>query len=109
VSIHYAWTIKRWYDNWASNREAIVAAYGERWYRIWRFFLAWSTIIAEQGNAACFQVVLNKNQDSYDRTRWVKNDSTILGDRAPAGTLVPDKPQTPRWAVDGNGSASAAE
>jgi sphingolipid C9-methyltransferase len=106
VSIHYAWTIKRWYDNWASNREAIVAAYGERWYRIWRFFLAWSTIIAEQGNAACFQVVLNKNSDAYDRTRWVKSEATILGDRAAAGTLVPEKqPPAPRWA-DVNGASA---
>jgi cyclopropane fatty-acyl-phospholipid synthase-like methyltransferase len=72
ISIHYAWTIKRWHDNWLSNKDAVVAAYGERWFRIWHFFLAWSTIIAEQGNAACFQVVLHKNMDAYDRTRWVR-------------------------------------
>jgi cyclopropane fatty-acyl-phospholipid synthase-like methyltransferase len=82
VSIHYSWTIKRWHDNWLSNKDAVIAAYGERWFRIWHFFLVWSTIIAEQGNAACFQVVLNKNLDHYDRTRWVKNRATILGERA---------------------------
>jgi cyclopropane fatty-acyl-phospholipid synthase-like methyltransferase len=82
VSIHYGWTIQRWLDNWISNREAIVAAYGERWFRIWQFFLAWSILIGYQGNAACFQVVLNKNTDTYDRTRWVKNKSVVLGDRA---------------------------
>jgi cyclopropane fatty-acyl-phospholipid synthase-like methyltransferase len=71
VSIHYAWTISRWLDNWEANREAVLANYGERWYRIWRFFLAWSTVIAEQGNAACFQVVSNKNLDRFDRSRWV--------------------------------------
>jgi sphingolipid C9-methyltransferase len=84
VSIHYSWTIRRWHDNWLSNREAIVKTYGERWYRIWHFFLAWSSIIATQGNAACFQVVLNKNLDHYDRTRWVTRKATILGDREPA-------------------------
>jgi cyclopropane fatty-acyl-phospholipid synthase-like methyltransferase len=82
ISIHYAWTIKKWHDNWLSNKASVVAAYGERWFRIWHFFLAWSTIIAEQGNAACFQVVLNKNLDHYDRTRWVMNKATVLGDRA---------------------------
>jgi len=81
VSTHYAWTIRKWHDNWLGNREQIVAAYGDRWFRIWHFFLAWSSIIAEQGNAACFQVVLNKNLDSYDRTLWVKNQAAILGDR----------------------------
>jgi cyclopropane fatty-acyl-phospholipid synthase-like methyltransferase len=81
ISIHYGFTIKRWHDNWIANREAVVAAYGERWYRIWNFFLAWSVIIAEQGNAACFQVVLNKNLDGFQRTRWIDKKSVILGDR----------------------------
>jgi cyclopropane fatty-acyl-phospholipid synthase-like methyltransferase len=81
VSTHYGWTIKRWHDNWLSNKEAVIARYGERWFRIWHFFLVWSTIIAEQGNASCFQVVLNKNLDSYDRRRWVLSRAPILGER----------------------------
>jgi len=81
VSHHYGITIKKWHDNWISNREKVVAAYGERWYRIWHFFLGWSTIIGEQGNAACFQVVLNKNLDSFDRKRWVGHRPNVLGDR----------------------------
>ncbi len=82
ISIHYGFTIKKWHDNWLSNKDAVVAAYGERWFRIWHFFLAWSVLIAEQGNAACFQVVLNKNLDAFDRTRWVDNKSVVLGERA---------------------------
>ncbi len=82
ISIHYTWTIRLWHDNWRSNRAAIVAAYGERWYRIWHLFLAWSSIIGEQGNAACFQVVLNKNRDAFDRTRWVRGKAAVLGERA---------------------------
>lgn len=82
VSTHYGWTIRRWHDNWLSNKDAVIKAYGERWYRIWHFFLAWSSIIARQGNAACFQVVLNKNLDNYDRERWINRKATILGDRA---------------------------
>ena len=82
ISIHYGFTIKKWHDNWLSNKDAVIAAYGERWFRIWHFFLAWSTIIAEQGNASCFQVVLNKNLDAFDRTRWVDKKSVVLGERA---------------------------
>jgi len=82
ISIHYGFTIKKWHDNWLSNKDAVVAAYGERWFRIWHFFLAWSVLIAEQGNAACFQVVLNKNLDAFDRTRWVDKKSVVLGDGA---------------------------
>ncbi len=66
----------------AQQQDAVLAAYGERWYRIWHFFLAWSTIIGEQGNAACFQVVRNKNLDSFDRTRWDRPYvAPCIGDR----------------------------
>jgi cyclopropane fatty-acyl-phospholipid synthase-like methyltransferase len=85
VSIHYSWTIKKWHDHWLSNKQAVVDGYGERWFRIWHFFLAWSSIIAQQGNAACFQLVLNKNLDAYDRTRWVKNKAPVFGERASFG------------------------
>jgi cyclopropane fatty-acyl-phospholipid synthase-like methyltransferase len=67
VSRHYSQTLRLWRANWESHRVRIVAEHGERWFRIWQFFLAWSQIVAEQGNAACFQVVLNKNLDSLDR------------------------------------------
>jgi cyclopropane fatty-acyl-phospholipid synthase-like methyltransferase len=89
VSQHYGVTIKRWHDNWLSNRTAILAAYGERWFRIWHLFLAWSTIIAAQGNAACFQVVLNKNLDVFNRHRWIERGH-VMGDRAK--TLHPPQP-----------------
>jgi hypothetical protein len=84
ISIHYVWTIERWLANWISNRDAIVSTYGERWFRIWKFFLAWSSLIGEHGSAACFQVVLNKNIDKYDRTRFVRERTTLLGDRSNA-------------------------
>ncbi len=74
VSIHYAWTIKAWHDNWLANRKQVLETYGERWFRIWHFFLAWSVRIAEQGNAACFQVVFNKNINGFDRGVYVGKD-----------------------------------
>ncbi|MFW5968819.1 MAG: class I SAM-dependent methyltransferase [Persicimonas sp.] len=86
ITHHYGWTIRKWHDNWMSHKEDVLEHYGERWYRIWHFFLAWSTIIARQGNAACFQVVLNKNLDHFDRSRYVF-DGVSLGDRAEKGSL----------------------
>ena len=38
-------------------------------------------MIAEQGNASCFQVVLNKNMDRFDRRRWVLGRTPVLGER----------------------------
>jgi cyclopropane fatty-acyl-phospholipid synthase-like methyltransferase len=71
ISIHYCYTIKKWHDNWLANKDEIVKSYGERWFRIWNFFLAWAVIAGSQGTAACFQVVMNKNLNEFDRARWV--------------------------------------
>lgn len=46
LGVHYSATIYRWYKNWVSNKEKILEAYGDRWYRVWVFFLAYSTIIS---------------------------------------------------------------
>ena len=70
IGVHYSLTIQRWYDNWVKNRSAVVKSYGERWYRIWHVFLAWSVVIARQGSSTCFQIVANKNLNSFDRKRY---------------------------------------
>ena len=80
ISTHYRYTIKKWHDNWLTNAETVKAAYGERWYRIWHVFLAWATTIAEQGTAACFQVLANKNLNYFDRTIWT-GKNTSMGER----------------------------
>lgn len=84
--VHYSLTIKHWYDNWKANEEAIVAKYGQRWFRMWMIFLAWSAIIAAQGSSTVFMITLHKNhgndkrsvspaeaaEQPFDRTgRWV--------------------------------------
>lgn len=70
VGIHYSQTIQLWYYNWLRNKEVVLAAYGEWWYRCWEIFLGWSVDIAKQGNSTCFQIVSNKNRDEFNRRRW---------------------------------------
>jgi sphingolipid C9-methyltransferase len=71
IGVHYSATIWRWYRNWMSNKSQIIAKYGDRysiskqhskcrWFRIWEYFLAYSTIISRQGSATCYQIVLHK-------------------------------------------------
>ena len=71
VGIHYSITIDRWYDNWMRNQADVEAKYGQFWFRLWQVFLGWSVHIAKQGNSTCFQIVCNKNQETFDRYRWV--------------------------------------
>lgn len=67
VSVHYALTIQRWQQNWERNKTSITQSYGERWYRLWNLFLGWSWRIALQGSSECFQAVVHKNLNDFDR------------------------------------------
>ena len=78
ISIHYSLTIRRWHENWIRNREKIRQSYGERWYRLWNFFLAWSWRIGAQGNSECFQVVAHKNLDGFDRKTFLPRAAASL-------------------------------
>lgn len=67
VSVHYALTIQRWQQNWEASRARVTSTYGERWFRLWNLFLGWSWRVALQGTSECFQAVVHKNLDSFDR------------------------------------------
>jgi cyclopropane fatty-acyl-phospholipid synthase-like methyltransferase len=58
---HYSITILKWLENWKSNEAAIVAKYGQRWFRMWTMFLAWSALIGAQGSSALFMLTMTKN------------------------------------------------
>lgn len=88
ISGHYARTLRAWYENWQGNKEAVLAAYGERWFRIWHFFLAWSVMVAKQGNASCYQAVLHKNTKSFDRDRWIRAAAADPSEEAKANGSV---------------------
>ncbi|KAF8994007.1 sphingolipid C9-methyltransferase [Cyathus striatus] len=77
LGVHYSATLYRWYKNWVSNKDKVVEKYGDRWYRIWVFFLAYSTIISRQGGASVFQFTLHKNLNAYHRVEGVKNHYSI--------------------------------
>ncbi|KAK5137639.1 Sphingolipid C9-methyltransferase 2 [Meristemomyces frigidus] len=73
IGVHYSSTLWKWYRNWMANKEKIVAKYGDRWFRIWEFFLAYSTIISRQGGATCYQITLVKNINSTHRIEGVNS------------------------------------
>jgi sphingolipid C9-methyltransferase len=69
MSPHYVLTLRAWRDIWVGNRENVIKAYGEKWYRLWYFFLHWSALIGEQGSAFTYQILMHKNSDSFDRKK----------------------------------------
>ncbi|KAF9643938.1 sphingolipid C9-methyltransferase [Thelephora ganbajun] len=77
LGVHYSATLLRWYDNWISNKDKVIESYGEKWYRIWVYFLASAIIISRNGGCSVFQLTLHKNLNSYPRIEGVKNHASI--------------------------------
>ncbi|MFY0653784.1 MAG: class I SAM-dependent methyltransferase [Cyclobacteriaceae bacterium] len=80
IGNHYSITINRWLDNWLANKEKVLAKYDERTFRIYEIFLAWSTLIARWGGSTAYQIVCHKNQDHFDRFKFIGKDAVNLGE-----------------------------
>ncbi|CAK8987879.1 unnamed protein product [Durusdinium trenchii] len=48
MGYHYSQTLYHWLQNWEASKDRIVKAYGERSWRRWRVFLAWSVRISRR-------------------------------------------------------------
>lgn len=77
VGVHYSSTLWKWYRNWIGNKDKVTAKYGKRWFRIWEFFLAYSTIASRQGTATCFQITLVKNINSTHRVEGINTQFAL--------------------------------
>ncbi|KAH8804618.1 S-adenosyl-L-methionine-dependent methyltransferase [Xylogone sp. PMI_703] len=79
IGVHYSATLWRWYRNWMGNRQKVEAKYGKRWFRIWEYFLAYSTIVSRQGGATCYQITLVKNLNSTHRIEGIDSQFGLSG------------------------------
>jgi len=69
LRLHYALTLREWYGRFCKNREAIVAQNGERFYRMWIFYLAGATAAFESGGMCNYQIQYIRNRRSLPITR----------------------------------------
>ena len=81
LGVHYSATLHRWYENWKTNEAAVKEKYGVKWYRIWLYFLASSTIASRQGSASVFQISLHKNLSQYHRVDAIPSHTSLFFDR----------------------------
>jgi cyclopropane fatty-acyl-phospholipid synthase-like methyltransferase len=104
VGVHYSATLWRWYRNWIANKSKVEAKYGTRWFRIWEYFLAYSTIVARQGSATCYQITLVKNINSTHRVEGIETQFGLSGALQAgkahlAGAKVANKAEGPEQSV----------
>jgi cyclopropane-fatty-acyl-phospholipid synthase len=74
----YAITLKHWVANLEANRDAAVAAAGEQAYRIWRSYMAGSSLAFSHGDISVFQVLLAKPDApwTFGRSHLVAGDDS---------------------------------
>ncbi|MDE2110266.1 MAG: class I SAM-dependent methyltransferase [Alphaproteobacteria bacterium] len=69
LRLHYAETLKEWRRRFLANRAGAVRLYGERFCRMWEFYLAGSEMAFRHENEVVFQIQLAKRQDALPLTR----------------------------------------
>lgn len=69
LRLHYAMTLRAWYARVLDHREAIVAQYDERFYRMWIFYLAGATAAFESGGMGNYQIQFTRNRRALPITR----------------------------------------
>ena len=69
LRLHYAHTLAHWYDRVAASRDAIVALYDERFYRMWTFYLAGALVAFRHDAHLNFQIQLSRRRETLPLTR----------------------------------------
>jgi cyclopropane-fatty-acyl-phospholipid synthase len=69
LRLHYAMTLREWYKRVQANREAIIAQYDVRFYRMWTFYLSGATAAFESGGMGNYQIQFTRNRRALPITR----------------------------------------
>lgn len=69
LRLHYARTLRCWYDKCLANRDEIVAMYDERFFRMWTFYLAGAATVFENGSMCNYQIQYARDRRALPITR----------------------------------------
>jgi cyclopropane-fatty-acyl-phospholipid synthase len=69
LRLHYAHTLRHWYNRTTAAREQIVALYDERFFRMWQFYLAGALCAFEFGGLVNYQVQFARHRHALPLTR----------------------------------------
>jgi cyclopropane-fatty-acyl-phospholipid synthase len=77
LRLHYAYTLSHWYERVVSSRQAIIALYDERFFRMWQFYLAGAIVAFRHDAHLNFQIQLSRRRETLPLTR----DYMVEGER----------------------------
>jgi cyclopropane-fatty-acyl-phospholipid synthase len=69
LRLHYAKTIRAWYANCMTHRDAIIALHDERFFRMWTFYLAGAATVFENGSMCNYQIQYVRSRHALPITR----------------------------------------
>jgi cyclopropane-fatty-acyl-phospholipid synthase len=69
LRLHYAHTLDHWYERTMAARDAIIALYDERFFRLWQFYLAGAASAFRYGGLVNFQLQYARNRHTLPITR----------------------------------------
>nr|WP_294810079.1 cyclopropane-fatty-acyl-phospholipid synthase family protein [uncultured Sphingomonas sp.] len=69
LRLHYAHTLKAWYDRTVAAKDEIVALYDERFFRMWTFYLAGSYVAFVNGGLVNYQLQFSRSRTALPITR----------------------------------------
>jgi cyclopropane-fatty-acyl-phospholipid synthase len=86
LRLHYAQTLKIWQQRFQSHKDIICGQMGEKFYRMWHFYLTICEISFQYSDSVVFQLQLAKHHDIVPPTRDYlyggdPNESTIQRQR----------------------------
>ena len=69
LRLHYPPTIARWTARFEANKDAVIAMYDERFYRLWQFYLAAGHTMFSDGGMVVYQLQYLKRRDAVPISR----------------------------------------
>ena len=69
IRLHYADTLRNWYQNFKKAEKQVIDLYNERFIRMWESYLNLSELSFRKGDNVVFQLVLTKKRDTFPIVR----------------------------------------
>lgn len=69
LRLHYALTLREWYARTVAHETEIVWMMGDRFFRMWTFYLAGATAAFESGGMGNFQIQFARSRNALPLTR----------------------------------------
>ncbi len=85
LRLHYAKTLRHWYDRTVAAKDEIVALYDERFFRMWTYYLAGCYVSFQYGGLVNYQLQFARSRDALPLTRdyMLEDEQALRADPAP--------------------------